>query len=61
MFDKLWAWLMGVITYLASLFGLASASEKKDVSTGSAVDAVDALAAVAAVAEVAVQAPENSE
>jgi len=52
---------MGVITYLASLFGLASASEKKDVSTGSAVDAVDALAAVAAVAEVAVQAPENSE
>jgi len=22
MFDKLWAWIMGIITYLASLFGL---------------------------------------
>ena len=26
MFDKLWAWLMGVITYLASLFGLNRAT-----------------------------------
>jgi len=23
MFDKLWAWIMGIITYLASLFGLS--------------------------------------
>jgi hypothetical protein len=22
MFDKLWTWIMGIITYLASLFGL---------------------------------------
>lgn len=22
MFDKLWAWIMGIITYLATLFGL---------------------------------------
>jgi hypothetical protein len=26
MFDKLWAWIMGIITYLASLFGLSRAS-----------------------------------
>ncbi len=27
MFDKLWAWIMGIITYLASLFGLNRATE----------------------------------
>ena len=26
MFDKLWAWIMGIITYLASLFGLNRAT-----------------------------------
>jgi hypothetical protein len=26
MFDKLWAWIMGIITYLASLFGLNHAT-----------------------------------
>lgn len=26
MFDKLWAWIMGIITYLASLFGLNRAN-----------------------------------
>ena len=48
MFDKLWAWLMGVITYLTSLFGLNRVS----VPEGSA----DAVAAVTSVA-----APESAE
>ena len=26
MFDRLWAWIMGIITYLASLFGLNRAN-----------------------------------
>jgi|UniRef100_A0A6C0BII2 hypothetical protein len=26
MFDKLWAWIMGIITYLAALFGLNRAT-----------------------------------
>ena len=39
MFDKLWAWIMGIITYLASLFGL----NRKSTTDGGAKEEVEAV------------------
>jgi hypothetical protein len=43
MFDKLWAWIMGIITYLASLFGLnrTTVTDQKEVEVSETANPAD--------------------